>query len=309
MHGRPIRARRYILSVALVCTSLVASRAGAEVVLRGYSAFRDLDESRLATVQFKLSQLFGSFRTHVSAGGAVAGHRFDVDAFRPYYNDSLRYHYTGDVNGLIAFEMTAAEIGALIDSIGALPSIAAGGVDPTGFMSVSMLQTSADTVRIFEAIVNTTDGRRLFQALLRVFAGNGSATSELHAFACVTDLLDPRPPTKVTGEVAVELRGVHRVRRTEVFVGTVRVTNRSRRVLGEPLLVVLRPAGGGVVDIVDPDGFTCVIRPAGAAVLALKVGRGLRPGACVERVVRFENDDLVPIEPDVLDVYQGTGTW
>jgi hypothetical protein len=271
-----------------------------------YSVFQGLPASQLETLQGKIAQVGGSLRVIRSLGFTAVGHTFTPTAFSPYYRPQFSQDYAGDISNPHTFTATTALLKAMIDSIGTLPGVTDGGVDSSGYVSFALLQTSGDTTRVFEAIVDTVNGRPLFEKLFHAFQSNAPAVTELTNLGCTLGMLSPTLPNDATAGTTIRLRGVRRDRATDEYVGTIRVTNSTGQALAAPLMLVLRAEGN--VDLANADGHTCRIDPAGAAILTLPVGASLAAGAHVDVTARFTNPDAEQIKFVVARVYSGTGT-
>jgi hypothetical protein len=213
--------------------------------------------------------------------------------------------YISDDAGHTKFTATVQELKGLIDSVGTLPGVTDGDVDPSGYVSFSLLNTAGGT-RVFEAIVDNANGRALFSRMLGALKDNPVAVRILRRFACVVAMQPSSPPANVQSQVQVKASGLRADRQTPTeYVGKVRVTNTSGSAISAPLylIVVVRADA----DLSGADGQTCNIAPPGHPFVILKPSGGLAPGAFIERTLRFENPSKSKLNVE-FKVYAGPGT-
>jgi hypothetical protein len=271
-----------------------------------YSTFDQMSLAQLETLQGKLALVGPGLRVISSLGFTATGHTFDASPFAPSYRPEFSQFYDGDYESPRNFTASVADLQALIDSVGTLPGVTDGGVDTSGYLSFALLNELDGDTLVFEAIVDTSNGRQLFAKLLQALAQNPDAVTKLTNMGCVTDMLPAATPRDASDDVAIRVGGVRQDRSTGEFTGTVRVTNTSGQPLGSPLILVLRAEGN--VELANADGRTCRVAPAGSSFLNLPIGASLGPGAHVDVVARFDNPDGEPIKFTFMRVFEGQGT-
>jgi hypothetical protein len=269
-----------------------------------YSDFQTMSLADLATLQVKLTPmseyenaglsavLFGASESVLNAG-----------LFVPYRRPDQTY--ISDDAGHTKFTATAQELKGLIDSVGTLPNVTDGDVDPGGYVSFSLLNTAGGT-KIFEAIVDNANGRELFGRMLGAMKDNAVAVRTLRRFACVVAMLPSSPPADVQSQVQVKAGGLRADRQTPTeYVGKVRVTNTSGSTISTPLYLILVVHADA--DLLGADGQTCNIAPPGHPFVILKPSGGLAPGAFIERTMRFTNPSKSKLNVE-FKVFAGPGT-
>lgn len=178
---------------------------------------------------------------------------------------------------------------ALIDGVGTLPFIIAGGIDSSGRVSFSMVNSIDAMTRGFEAIVNMSSGKRLFAEVLEALKGNLPAWIRVRGFASATGMLASAPPAVLAEHVTVSLRRLRFDKRFGASVGRVRVRNDGPRALPAPIAVALVLDGSHYV--VLPHGFTYATTPRRIPFLFVLSSGSLRPGQSVEQVITIDNPD------------------
>lgn len=292
--------RGLLLSVALVA-SLESS--GQAQVLSPFSDFVGLTSVELATVRAKLTYLGPSDHVISSLGFSVAPVLSDSRRFTPFHR--VGYSYAVDTLSLVAFAVSEATLGAMIDSVAGLPAVTDGDVDPNGYISFS-LQQSAGDVHTFESIVNQTNGQALVARLSGALVGNAEGLRKLTAFACATGLIATDPPEDVTSRTSVTSSGFRRQRGSDDYIAKVRLTNTSGTLIPAPMTFMPGLLGSNV-EIVGADGVTCAIAPAGQYLTVPIDPAGLAPGEHVDILVRITNPSRVRVRMAPL-VFAGSGT-
>ena len=193
----------------------------------------------------------------------------------------------------------------MIESVGAVPSIADGGVDSNPGLSFAMSVVKGDTVRVFESMLDTTDARLLFGRLLGALASNAAGAKQVVLYACSRGLLPGPTATDVTAQVSVVTRGFRKDRAHGQYVGKVRLTNTGVLAIPAPVVVAFFP--GENITLVGSSGRTCGVWPYGVPYIEIPVGGALAPGAHVGAVLRFENPDDAPISFAPYRIYAGPG--
>ncbi len=295
-----------LIAILAVVFDLTPKRVQAQE-FAPFSEFSALADSQLASVQFKWTQVTPTFRNGITFVLSTHGGAFNPNEFSPFYRASYRHLYISDFGWAGFAACSPAETRALIDSLALLPSLTVGGVlDPPGLLSFSILARVSGQPRVFEAIVDTTHGRPLFEKVLRVMANNHDALDLTKGIACAYSMLPPIPPESASSSVEVRFSGMRYDRRADEFISTLRLRNDSPTALAAPVYLVL-----GVTGNVRPTAYagqSCRMGPPGRPYLILNGGKSIPSGATISETVRFTNPDHEPIEFSDLNVYFGAGT-
>jgi hypothetical protein len=258
----------------------------------------------LATLQVKLTyagnQTSGTRSIVMTATGHVAG----MALFTPFRRSTVSY--VNDDSPPLTFSASTVQLKALIDSIGALPSITDGDVDPDGYISLGLVNTAGGDTVAFEAVVNDTTGPLLFGKMLAALKPNTAGFRMVSDFGCGASVLPSNTPTSLEGQVTVAFGGLRQDRRAKSeFVGRVRVTNTSGATIAGPISVVV--VRDGNAELVGETGLTCNIQPPGFPYIDLSIGSGLAPAATSEALLRFHNPGLEKFNV-TFRVFGGPGT-
>jgi hypothetical protein len=193
------------------------------------------------------------------------------------------------------------EMRGLVDACAAIPSLAAG--DDTGGLSVCLVAGfGADTIG-FEAVIGAGAIDSLYERLFAVLAGNRGGLCALAGTVPWTKVPKIGPP-EVTSRVAVTFDVPSYDPATQTHAATMRVRNVSLSPLTGPIVVPLLLDSS--VSLVGAEGWTCMVRPAGAPYVTLAPG-GLASGAQLSRTLFFKVSDRTPVRPRVREVYAGDG--
>ena len=125
---------------------VVSNGCGAQA-LTPYSAFQAMSQTQLDRLQGKLTYVGSQTASEYTVAFASSGHTVDLDPFAPYYRP--RVFYVNDRSRVISFTATPQELEALIDSVGTLPAVSAGGVDSMGIVSFALLNVIGDSTKVF----------------------------------------------------------------------------------------------------------------------------------------------------------------
>jgi hypothetical protein len=270
-----------------------------------YSEFQAMSLADLSTLQVKLTYIGAQSAPSPALIFAASLSIINPSLFTPYRRPPAT-NYAVDDHSPATITASTSDLKALIDSVGTLPDVTDGDVDANGDLSFSLLNTAGGTTKAFEAIVDSTNGRALFDKLLVALRNNASAVRGLRTFGCVIGSLPVEPPTSVQGQVQVKSSGLRadRQKPTE-YVGKVRVTNTSGSTITAPLfLVVIVHADA---DLYGRDGETCNIAPPGHPFMIVKSSGGLAAGAFIERPLRFTNPSKSKLNVE-FKVFAGPGT-
>ena len=245
--------------------------------------------AEIATLQVKLTyagnQTTGTRSLVITATGRAA----DISLFAPFRRSAISY--VNDDGSPLTFAASTQQLKGLIDSVGTLPVVADGDVDPDGYISFGLLNTAGGDTVAFEAVVNDTTGPLLFAKMLAALKGNPGGFRMVSEFGCGAGSLPTDAPASLEGQVSIRFGGLRQDRSTKSqFLGTVRISNISNSAIPGPIsLVVVRQ---GNAELLDETGVTCNIHPQGFPYVDLHVVGGLAPGATAEQRLRFYNPSL-----------------
>lgn len=282
--NRHIIRRVFVMQLAAVLVAGCGRHTTASAqVLSPYSDFQAMTAGEMATLEVKLTDvatLAGSPNPSVLIGGSQAA--LNMGLFAPFRRSGYVYDID-DVRPRTSLA-SASELRALIDSVAALPGVTDGGVDSSGHVSFSLLNTAGGSTKVFEAILDTVNAPALFGKMLTVMRSNAPSTRALRSFGCNAAALPSGEPNDVHTSVTIVAGGLRADRRAAShFVGTVRITNSSGSSLPAPLLLVAVCHA----DLIGADGVSCNIAPSGNPFIYLLTTGSLAPGASIEKAVTF----------------------
>ena len=292
-------------SSAVIMAWLHAGAANCQT-LSAYSEFQAMPVDSLRTLQVKLT--YGA----ASKGKFIPTLLFTsvysaptVAPFVPFYRAD--FGYSSDESTEPSFRAQLSELKTLIDSVGTLAAVTDGGVDPGGLLSFSLQNYFGGTSKVFESILDATNGTAVFAKALAAFSGNDSARTGLVAHACALGMMPGSPPQDVSSSVLVTLKGVRLNRKTGEFVGTVRVANTSGSPIPAPVIASIQLKGG--VTLVAPDGFTsCLVPPWGTPYVKVLSSGSLAAGNSIQIKMRLDNPNSERIAFQSIRVLAGTGS-
>ncbi len=295
---------RLSLSMAVLVSMLPAASlaAGTGQPLSPYSAFQSMTEGQLATLQVKLTYVGSHDEPLSSVLFTSMSNTPNIAAFTPFRRTNVNYS-NDDQAAVQSFTATTTQLRAMIDSVGTLPSVTAGGVAAPMLMSFA-LYNSVNGPQVFEAILNQTQAVALFGELRNALRQNAAGLKQLDAFACVVDAMDPARPTDVTSQVSVSLSGFRLDRKSGLFVSRATVLNTGGSSVAGPVTLVFQYGAPGF-RLANGTGTTCALTPTGQDYLNLSVG-SLAPGVPVTVKLQFEDVDRLVIHTSVL-VFAGPG--
>lgn len=246
-----------------------------------YSNFQSMTDPQLATLQAKLVYVGVSNGLMSSLVFTAQGHTPDLTLFdlcnQEGFSDSAPTTFSAGV----------AELRAVLNNVGTLPAVTAGGVAADPFLAFS-LANSQPAKAAFEVILDSSAAADLFIQLRKSLASNKVGTLALSKMGCSLGLNEPGQPTDVSAGFGITMSGVRLKRSTNTFVGTLTVTNNSGSTPSAPLSVVFDlPIN---VTIVNPDGITCTTALPGRGFINLSSIPA--PGASVSLPLEFNNPDL-----------------
>lgn len=285
-------------STCLVCLPVVSRGQ----VLSPYSDFQAMSISQLQTAQVKLTS-FGPQESVIASVGLAAA-AFDKTVFTPfrragidYSNEDFVAFRTGTVSG--------QDISAIISNVATLPNVTAGGVASDPVVSFALSNTVGGA-KVFEAILNVSDGAALFAQLRAALLQNSSALAAVNTIACPLGLIDPAVPTNVTTSTTVSFSGFRLNRATGRFVGTATVSNTSASTIPGPISLVLQFNGG--VQMANASGATCGTTPTGILYVDLPLSGGNLVGSTSATVpLDLANPNNDPIQASLTKVLAGPG--
>jgi hypothetical protein len=214
----------------------------------------------------------------------------DPSKFVPFRRPGI--NYSNDDHDLRTFSTTAEELQAVVQNVGTLPNVTAGGA--TGdFLSFGLLNTAGST-KAFEALLNKADSSDLLSKLRLALQANKKGLQTLSDFGCSLELLEPGRPADATSQVSVNVGGVRLNRSTGRYVATATVTNNSADLSG-PLSLVVDVTGG--VSLFNGDGVTCATTPVGRSFINLPLTNNTLPsGGSATVTLEFVNPNSQPIK-------------
>ncbi len=269
------------------------------------SAFSRLSAAQLDGTQIRLTYVTPQLGGYPSVGFTTTGRTLDLSAFAPCYRLSAGFSYNGDAVARADFTVSSVELERMIDSVGTIAAVAAGGVDSSGFLSFGLLVVVDGKTRCFEAIVGEDVGTTLMTKILHALAGNAAAVEGISSFACSLGLLEGPPPHIVDDRVEVSLEDFQRIEGTTQFVGRLRLRNKSSEPLNTPLAVAL--AMNYDVRLLSATGHTCMIAPGRMGYMRFAATRPVAPGAMIEMDVRLDNPGLEPLQARFVRVFIDSG--
>jgi hypothetical protein len=215
------------------------------------------------------------------------------------------FDYSNDEGPVVSFTVSSQEFRTLLDSVGSLPRVTDGDVDPHGHVSFALLHSSGSTVKVFEAIVNDTTGRQLFGRLISALSGNARAVRLLRDFGCGAVVLPIDTPTNVGSLASVTMTGLRRDRTSQsTYRGRVAIRNTGSTTIASPVYLVIKLKGNAT--LLAPDGYTCNIAPSGSGFVVVSRGT-IAPGATIYQSLRFSNPSEEKFDTS-FRVFAGPGT-
>lgn len=267
-----------------------------------YSDFQTMSLEQLKTLQVKLTYVGAQLEPISTVAFTSSFNTLDLAKFVPFRRPGI--HYGNDNSGVQTFAATPEELKAIIDNVGTLPNITAGGVASDPFLSFALFN-SAGGDKAFEAVLNQADALSLFDKLRLALQNNKIGSQKVAEMACPLDLLGAARPTDVTASVAITISGTRLNRNTGRFVSTATVKNISAAGIVGPISLVLGLKGN--VSLFNSDGHTCGISPVGQDFINLTLLGGALPvNGSVQVVLEFNNPDGESIKPTT-KVFAGPG--
>ena len=199
-----LNARR--MAMGLSAVFVLASAPALARTLSPYSEFQAMSLAGMSTLQMKLTVVDGKHSTPIATLLVGSpGNTLNAGLFVPFRRSRISYFYEDP--GQTKFTLSAQELKAIIDSVASLPGVTDGNVDADGTVSFALLNTVGGT-KVFESIVNQSNGQKLFEKLLQVLQSNVQSVKMFRAFGCATAMLPAAAPTAVQGKVHVSSSGL-----------------------------------------------------------------------------------------------------
>jgi hypothetical protein len=274
--------------LASLAPSLVATNAAA-LSCAPFSTFQSLSSSSLATLQVKLTYVGVSNAAFPSIAITAFGNTFDLTQFSPC--QQIVGGYFNDLSLNVTFA-SPAELQTLINNVGTLSAVTAGGVVANPYLSFSLSITQPSNLA-FEAVIDQPTATALMTQVAASLTNETATSKSLAAFGCNAGILPPGMPTDITSQVKVSLSGLRLRRDTGLYVGNLTVTNNSAGTLTAPVSVAVGFTGSSSVRLAAPDGTTCAVSPGGRGFLNLTSLPA--QGSNVTMPVQFTNPDAEPI--------------
>jgi hypothetical protein len=280
--------------IAAVCVTILVwwtSEMGGQTFAT-YAEFQAMTLEQLKMLQVKLTHV-GPQKDVVSTVAFTSPfNAINLSLFVPFRRPGISY--TNDDLSVHTFTATQSELKAVIDNVGTLPNVTAGGVAAAPRLSFSMLNTAGGT-KAFEAVLNLADTADLMEQLRLALAGNKQGLRFLSETACALGVLEPERPTDVSSSVKVSIGAVRLNRTTGRYIAPATIQNTSGSSIGGPISLVLLTLGAGI-ELFNSDGTTCGTEPIGRPFITIPLtGNALPPGAQATVNLDFVNRDRLPI--------------
>jgi hypothetical protein len=256
-----------------------------------YAVFQAMTLDELQTLQVKLTYVGVQTRPTPSLAFTSTVHKLDLGAFVPFRRPGLSY--ANDQSAVRTFAASTDELHAVIQNVGGLPNVTAGGVAANPYLAFTLLNTVGG-VQAFDATLNKADTADLFAQLRLALSQNEAAMRRLAEMACTIGVLDPGRPTDVSAGASVVIGGPRLNRQTGRFLAAATVTNKSGQSLPLPvsLVVDLEPR----IRLFNADGVTCGTSPRGRPFIDLPLTGALPAGASATVTLDLENPDRLPLK-------------
>ena len=291
------RIRSHFLAA---CVALLPVFCGGQT-LSPYSAFQSMSLSDLQTAEVKLTY-FGVQNSVVASVGLATG-TFDPTLFTPFRRSGIDYS-NEDFAAFKTGTVSNTDIQSIINNVGSLSNVTAGGVAADPFVSFALGNTAGGT-KVFEAVLNSTDAAALFTKLRASLLLNKSALLAVSTMACPLGLIDPATPTDVTSSFTITYSGFRLNRTTGHFVGTAKLLNKTASSITGPISLVLQLNGNA--SLASPSGATCGTSPVGLYYMDVSSGN-LAGSASLNVSLDILNQSNDPIVPNVAKILAGAGT-
>jgi hypothetical protein len=288
----PISAPRFGAYLVVSLLAVLSSVTIQAQVLSPYSVFQTMTFEDMKTLEVKLTHV-GPSRDVVSTVAFTSPfNTIHISLFAPFRRPGISYR--NDELSIHTFTATQAELKAVIDNVGTLPNVTAGGVATSPYLSFSLLNTVGGT-KVFEAVLNLADTSDLMAQLRLALRGNATGLRFLAETSCALGVLEPERPTDVSSRVKVSVGGVRLNRTTGRYVAPATIQNTSATGIGGPISLVLMTLGAGL-ELFNRDGATCGTEPVGRPFINVPVAaKGLAPGAQATVNMEFDNPDRLPV--------------
>lgn len=272
-------ARRAVPLLALLA-ALVPGARPASAQPAPFSHFSALDSAGVAKLQVQLTYLGGARRRLPTLSFTTTGVPPDSGLLARFRRP--RFAYGVNSSGHLACAIPAADLRALLDSLGTLPDVTAGDVDSVALYSLQLVDTSSAALRGFEAILNAESARETIQRLFLALGRHPRATTALARIGCALGGgMGPRGD-EVTRSTSVRLGRFAFDPAQRRMTCVAQVTNIGRDSLPGPITLLVEPRPDRLT-LVEADGFGCGYASPGGAYVVVPLDAPLAPGASVER--------------------------
>lgn len=269
-----------------------------------YSEFQSMTTLQVQRIQLKLTCMWYGHPAQTVVL-TTTGYSPNVSAFTAYRRSGHEDRYRRDQNQVRNLQISTTQMKAIIDGVATVSAVTDGGIDSDGSLSFALHDVVSGNTKVFESILAVTNGKLLFEKILSAVGTSAAVKSELVDYACGLGMRPGSPPTEVTSQVSIQMRGTRLNRSTGSYVSTIRVTNTSGQTITGPLIFVLALAGN--VELSNGSGRTCLVQPAGMYTYTL-TGGDLGSGQSVEAILMFANSEQEPIELVIKKVFRANGT-
>ncbi len=278
---------RLMLSIAAIVTFAISGGRAYCQTPAPFEQFGQLTGTALSQLQLKLTWV-GDQTTLcptlvIKASGVV-----DLQKFAACRQSG--WDYGNDDFGPDSAAASVADLGVVIDNLGMIPHVVAGGAADEGSLSVGLASPIAGVDRCFDVIVDSSTAVTAFAAIRSGLAGSLEAAKRVREMACGLGLLAGTTPTSVNSQVRLAFGSARRNPATGEYLCLAKVTNISASTIQPPLSLVLQPEDGSL-ELIDLTGRTCLLQGGGLPYIDVDIGAGLTPGASVSCVLRFRNPD------------------
>jgi hypothetical protein len=286
--------RQGALRSSLGVLLLLWADSGGAQTSSSYSEFQAMTVDQLKTLQIKLTYVGLQEGPIPSVAFTSTDNTLDLTKFIPFRLPAISY--ANDEIAVKSFAATTAQLKAVIDEVGVLPAVVAGGIAANPYVSFMMYNTVGGLEKAFQAVLDSSDALDLFNALRKGLAGNADGLRIIDEMGCFTALLEPGVPNDVTASTALTLSGVRLNRATGRYVGTATLKNNSASPIPAPVSLVLNFVG--TVSLFNATGHTCATSPEGRAFVNFPLtDNALTPGATTQVTLDYENPNAEPIKP------------
>ena len=287
--------------VLVLCSAILFASPG--LANAPYGAFQSMTNGQLSTLQIKLTNVVAFEVSPTILVASTSDGRPDTIRLklfwsheRPevaYFNDHYIMQRAYESNPKDLY-LTTLELRRIIDSVAVLSVVTAGSVDTLGMLAFSMLNTIGSDTLMFEAVLDSTHAKSLFEQLRKALAENPQALGVIARRSCGLGTYSVLDLTPLNDAVAYSFGGFRYDRRSGRYRNLLTVRNMSASAIDGPILVTV-PIDAEDVSLANAHGTTCGLEPLGTAYVYVLSTGSLAPGASVTMLLEFENPNHVPI--------------